>query len=142
MSNVLSLSFQFLSFFPFPFLGPACGSSSSTSWSAIVLYSRRCWETFLMSSTGTQSTLFSWWLNWETCFGRKICVRVAELTQTKTFFVSEQQNLCPQHVSLTAKLVKTCIRNNVSRTRATCEQTTVCTMQVFNSTYVHAGQVS
>ena len=36
------------------------------------------------------------------CFGRKICVREAKVFLTpdkkKTFFVSEQQNLFPQHI--------------------------------------------
>jgi len=34
------------------------------------------------------------------CFGRKSCVRETKtfLLQAKTFFVSEQQNLFPQHI--------------------------------------------
>lgn len=77
-------------------------SHALTSWSAIVVL-LHCWETFLMSGTGTYWTLFSWWLNWENlCPGRK---------NVSTFFVSEQQNL---FVSCMAKLGNICFCNNVS----------------------------
>jgi len=74
------------------------------SWSAIVVL-LHCWETFLMSSTETYWTLFSWWLNWKNlCLGSK---------NVSTFFVSEQQNL---FVSCMAKLGNICLCNNVSVT--------------------------
>ena len=37
-------------------------------------------------------------------------------SMAKTFFVSKQQNLFPQHVSRTAKLGNICIHNNVYAT--------------------------
>ena len=60
------------------------------------------------------------------CLGRNICVREAKMFLTpwqKTFFVSEQQNLFPQHMVLarlnwetfaSATMFPQCFRNNVS----------------------------
>ena len=82
-------------------------------------YARRRWETLLMSERHWKLiNLFSSRLNWETYIadakvvsGRQKCFCL----QPKTFFVSEQQNLFPQHVSREAKL-EICVRNNVSAT--------------------------
>ena len=60
MNNSISSSVQFLSFFPFPSLWLACGSATSTSPSAFIVHSP------LLNSTGNQSILVSWRLNWET----------------------------------------------------------------------------
>ena len=55
-----------------------------------------------MSSTGTWSTLLSWWLNWETYISKATFAsgkrkNVFDFRQ-KHLFVAEQQNLFPQHM--------------------------------------------
>jgi len=73
------------------------------SWSAIVVL-LHCWETFLVSSTETYWTLFSWWLNWKNlCSGSK---NVSTFCFWAAKFV----------VSCMAKLGNICLCNNVSVT--------------------------
>ena len=61
--------------------------------------------------------MFSWWLNWETCCGPKICVREANI-----FLTGGKNNFCfraarfvsATDVSRVAKLGNICLDNNVS----------------------------
>ena len=104
MSNSLSpCRSNSVSSFPFLFC-PACGSSSSTSWSAIVVLSPLLKNIFNEQHWNLVSIVFM-----VAKLGKKI-LRTQNLCpgsknvfdwrgkEEKTFFVSEQQNLFPQHM--------------------------------------------